>query len=205
MAVTSAVFVSSHTRLSELPATGLPEFVFAGRSNVGKSSLINMLTGRKTLAKTSATPGKTQTINHYLINDQWYLVDLPGYGYAKTSHQAKAGFSRLIRDYLTGRKQIACVFILVDVRHEPLQNDLAAINNVGRMGIPLAIIFTKADKLSRNQLKVNINNYEQRLLETWERLPDYFLSSSVTRQGKEEIIAFIEKALNLATPKKQTR
>lgn len=169
-----------------------PEYAFIGRSNVGKSSLINMLCNHKNLAKTSSTPGKTLLINHFIINREWYLVDLPGYGYAKRSKTEKARLEQMISGYILQRKQLACVFVLVDVRHEPQQIDLEFINWLGASGIPFAIVFTKADKLSAGKVAGNVEAYKAKLTETWEELPPIFITSSETRVGKEELLGYID-------------
>lgn len=195
MIITRAEFIVSSPSLAACPKTDLPEFAFTGRSNVGKSSLINMLAGRKGLAKISSTPGKTRLINHFLFNESWYLVDLPGYGYAKTSKDNRKMFSGLITDYIGGRKSLVCLFLLIDIRHKPLKNDVAFINWLGSNAVPFAIVFTKADKLSSSKLKSNLNQYQKELSLTWESLPAYFVSSSVTQFGKEEILTFIGDTL----------
>ena len=174
----------------------MPEFAFVGRSNVGKSSLVNMLTGNNSLAKVSATPGKTRLINHFTINDEWYLVDLPGYGYARVSKSERKGFSKLLTDYVLNREQLVCLFVLVDSRHEPQRNDLEFINLLGENGVPFAIIFTKADKLSANALASNIAHYGRVLRESWEELPPMFSSSSEKRIGREEILGFVEECIS---------
>lgn len=193
MKISSAKLVSSKVDIKDLPNTQLPEFAFIGRSNVGKSSLINYLTNQPQLARTSSTPGKTQTINHYLINQKFYLVDLPGYGYAKVSEKQKKQFEKMIYDYLIKRETLYCLFVLIDARHEPLKIDLDFLYWVGTNQIPLAIVFTKIDKLSDNQLKKNIQNYQDKLLETWEYLPPIFITSSEKKKGAEEILEFIEQ------------
>lgn len=195
MIIESAEFTVSSPSLAACPKTDLPEFAFTGRSNVGKSSLINMLAGRKGLAKISSTPGKTRLINHFLFNENWYLVDLPGYGYAKTSKDNRKMFSGLITDYIAGRRSMVCLFLLIDIRHKPLKNDVAFINWLGSNAVPFTIVFTKADKLYSSQLKSNLNHYQKELLQTWESLPTHFVSSSVTQSGKEEILTFIGSTL----------
>lgn len=198
MKITSATFISSYADVRKCPAPDKPEFAFIGRSNVGKSSLINMLTLTKKLAKTSVKPGKTQTINHFLINDAWYLVDLPGYGYASVSKTAREGFGKMIEDYVQKRENIACLFILIDARHEPQKNDLSFISWAGSHGVPIAIVFTKADKLGRNDLQKNIRHFEKALLTEWESLPPIFITSSETKGGREEVLDFIDNALKVA-------
>jgi GTP-binding protein len=193
--ITSAEFISSYADVQKCPPPDKPEFAFIGRSNVGKSSLINMLVNSKTLAKTSGKPGKTQTINHYLINKSWYLVDLPGYGYANVSKTIREGFGKIIDGYVLNRENIACLFVLVDCRLEPQKIDLSFIQWAGEKGIPLALIFTKADKLSKNALQKNISIYQKTLLKVWEETPPMLLSSADKKIGKEEILDFIEDAL----------
>ncbi|MCC8020149.1 MAG: ribosome biogenesis GTP-binding protein YihA/YsxC [Rikenellaceae bacterium] len=195
MNVTSAVFDRSSQKVSQIPSGGLPEFAFIGRSNVGKSSLINMLTGRPTLAKVSGTPGKTRLINHFLINDSWYLVDLPGYGYARVSKADRQGFSQLITGYIRKSPSLVFLFVLVDSRHEPQKIDLEFINFLGENSIPFGIVFTKADKLGPGKVKTNIETYGRKLLETWEELPPMFVTSSEKKQGRDEILGFIDQCL----------
>jgi GTP-binding protein len=196
MDIQSVKFVKSSPDLKTCPAEGLPEYAFAGRSNVGKSTLLNMLAGVKKLAKTSSTPGKTRLINHFLINDNWYLVDLPGYGYARINKKSHAGFSSIINDYLIKRKSLACLFILIDCRHEPLKNDLEFIQWSGENQIPISLIFTKTDKISNNLLSSNINSYKKILLTQWEELPLVFSTSGSNYMGREEILKFIDKTNN---------
>ena len=190
-----AKFKCSSERISQVPKDGLKDVAFIGRSNVGKSSLVNMLTGIKGLAKVSGTPGKTRLINHFLINESWYLVDLPGYGYARVSKSTRGEFSKLITDYVLKCDKLHFLFVLVDSRLEPQKIDLRFIEMLGENGIPFGIIFTKADKLSQAQLNRNIKSYSQRLAEQWEELPPIFISSSEKRTGREEILAFIEECL----------
>ncbi|MBM6662755.1 ribosome biogenesis GTP-binding protein YihA/YsxC [Marseilla massiliensis] len=192
MEINTAEFTLSAPRESMCPKDNRIEYAFIGRSNVGKSSLINMLCGKKKLAKTSAMPGKTLLINHFIINREWYLVDLPGYGYAKRSKTEKARLEQMISGYILQRKQLACVFVLVDVRHEPQQIDLEFINWLGASGIPFAIVFTKADKLSAGKVAGNVEAYKAKLTETWEELPPIFITSSETRVGKEELLGYID-------------
>ncbi len=193
MEINAASFVKSSPDLKSCPSSGLPEFAFAGRSNVGKSSLLNMLINVKNLAKTSATPGKTKLINHYLVNQNWYLVDLPGYGYAKTGRKTRDSFWITSEDYLLHRENLVCLFVLIDCRHEPLKSDLEFINWAGTSQIPMALIFTKIDKLSASALKHNMDRYRNRLLESWEELPPVFITSSSKYRGREEILNFIEE------------
>jgi GTP-binding protein len=193
MKINLAEFVISNTEVSKCPQDRLPEYAFIGRSNVGKSSLINALTDQKDLAKTSARPGKTQLINHFLINKNWFLVDLPGYGYAQVSKEKRDTFQKFITDYFLKREQLVCTFVLVDSRLEPQKIDLEFLNFLGSNQIPFCIVFTKADKLGSTTLQKNIRLYESKLLEFWETLPTYFISSAITKNGKEEIIDFIHK------------
>lgn len=199
MNITSATFRCSSPKLSQCPADNRHEFAFIGRSNVGKSSLINMLTDSPSLAKVSSTPGKTKLINHFLINGNWYLVDLPGYGYARVSKSERREFSKLILDYVLERKQMHFLFVLVDSRLEPQKIDLDFINLLGEHGIPFGIVFTKCDKLSSNQAESNIARYRRTLLQSWEELPPMFRTSSEKRQGREAILDFINNCLTAAT------
>ncbi|MEF8803065.1 MULTISPECIES: ribosome biogenesis GTP-binding protein YihA/YsxC [Bacteroides] len=192
MEITSAEFVISNTDVKKCPAGIFPEYAFIGRSNVGKSSLINMLTSRKGLAMTSATPGKTMLINHFLINKNWYLVDLPGYGYARRGQKGKDQIRTIIEDYILEREQMTNLFVLIDSRLEPQKIDLEFIEWLGENGIPFAIIFTKADKLKGGRLKMNINSYLRELGKQWEELPPHFISSSEDRTGRAEILDYIE-------------
>jgi GTP-binding protein len=193
MKIVKAEFISSYADVSRCPAPDKPEFAFIGRSNVGKSSLINMLTGSRKLAKTSVTPGKTQTINHYLINESWYLVDLPGYGYANVSKSTRAGFGAMIENYVTRRENLTSLFILIDSRLPPQAIDLDFIEWAGSKDVPLALLFTKIDKLSRNDLNKNLKVYEKTLLSRWEELPTVILTSSEKKNGKEEILELIDE------------
>ena len=200
MEITSAEFVISNTDVKKCPAGTFPEYAFIGRSNVGKSSLINMLTARKGLAMTSATPGKTMLINHFLINKNWYLVDLPGYGYARRGQKGKDQIRTIIEDYILEREQMTNLFLLIDSRLEPQKIDLEFMEWLGENGIPISIIFTKADKLKSGRLKMNINAYLRELSKQWEELPPYFISSSENRTGRTEILDYIEsinKDLNI--------
>lgn len=198
MNITSATFRCSSQKLSQCPADNRHEFAFIGRSNVGKSSLINMLTDSPSLAKVSSTPGKTKLINHFLINGNWYLVDLPGYGYARVSKSERREFSKLILDYVLEREQMHFLFVLVDSRLEPQKIDLDFINLLGEHGIPFGIVFTKCDKLSSNQAESNIARYRRTLLQSWEELPPMFRTSSEKRQGREVILDFIDNCLTAA-------
>lgn len=192
MVITSAEFVISNSRVNKCPTTGLPEYAFIGRSNVGKSSLINMLTGRKGLAMTSQKPGKTQLINHFLINKDWYLVDLPGYGYARLSRDGRDGLRKMIEDYILERTELVCLFVLLDSRLEPQRIDLEFIEWLGEEGIPFALVFTKADKLSKGKLAANIAAYKERLLQQWEELPPLFITSAEARLGRDELLSYID-------------
>ncbi|WP_455075453.1 ribosome biogenesis GTP-binding protein YihA/YsxC [Porphyromonas catoniae] len=192
MLIKSAEFVVSNSRVEKCPTTGLPEYAFIGRSNVGKSSLINMLTGRKGLAMTSQKPGKTQLINHFIINKEWHLVDLPGYGYARLSKDGRDGLRRMIEDYVLERRELVCLFVLLDARLEPQKIDLEFIEWLGEESVPFALVFTKADKLSKGKLSANISAYKDRLLEAWEELPPLFITSSEERTGREELLNYIE-------------
>lgn len=199
MEITSAEFKISNTRIDKCPQDGLPEYAFIGRSNVGKSSLINMLTRKPKLAMTSSTPGKTLLINHFLINKQWYLVDLPGYGYAKRGKKQQEKIQQIIEDYVLDREALTCLFVLVDSRHEPQKIDLEFIEWLGENGVPFAIIFTKADKLNITQQRENITNYLHKLEEQWEELPPYFLTSAEKQTGRNEVLDYIDsinKSLN---------
>ena len=192
MVITSAEFVISNSRVNKCPTTGLPEYAFIGRSNVGKSSLINMLTGRKGLAMTSQKPGKTQLINHFLINKDWYLVDLPGYGYARLSRDGRDGLRKMIEDYILERTELVCLVALLDSRLDPQRIDLEFIEWLGEEGIPFALVFTKADKLSKGKLAANIAAYKERLLQQWEELPPLFITSSEARMGRDELLSYID-------------
>lgn len=200
MEITSAEFVISNTDVKKCPAGIFPEYAFIGRSNVGKSSLINMLTNRKGLAMTSATPGKTMLINHFFINKNWYLVDLPGYGYARRGQKGKDQIRTIIEDYILEREQMTNLFVLIDSRLEPQKIDLEFMEWLGENGIPFSIIFTKADKLKGGRLKMNINAYLRELGKQWEELPPHFVSSSEDRTGRIDILNYIEninKDLNI--------
>lgn len=196
MEVTKAEFVSSVADVKKCPPPDRPEFAFIGRSNVGKSSLINMLVGRKQLAKTSNKPGKTQTINHFIINNQWYLVDLPGYGFASVSKSLKEGFGKIIDSYVLKRENLDCLFILLDSRLEPQKIDLSFMEWAGAAGVPIGLIFTKSDKLSANELNKSMRRYENVLLQTWTELPPNFITSSQTKKGKEELLNFIDEVIS---------
>ena len=193
MEIKKAEFTLSAPVVSMCPNDNKPEYAFIGRSNVGKSSLINMLSRNKKLAKTSSTPGKTLLINHFLINREWYLVDLPGYGYAKRSKTEVAKLDQMIRGYILEREQLVNVFVLVDIRLEPQKIDLEFINWLGLSSIPFAIIFTKADKLSEGKVKASVDAYVRKMLETWEEMPPYFVTSSEKARGRDEVLDYIDQ------------
>ena len=193
MEIKKATFVVSNSDYRKCPDSRLPEYAFIGRSNVGKSSLINMLTGVKGLAKTSVKPGKTQLINHFLINDEWYLVDLPGYGYARTSKTSRERWQKMIVDYILKREQLVNVFVLVDSRIPPQNIDVEFINFLGQNGVPLSMVFTKIDKQKQREVAVTVNNYRQLLSELWEEPPEMFLTSSATRYGRESLLSRIDE------------
>ncbi len=197
MIIKSAEFVISNQDVNKCPETERPEYAFIGRSNVGKSSLINMLTNRKKLAKTSSTPGKTQLINHFLVNEEWYLVDLPGYGFAKISKTAREKWGKMIHNYLMKRKNLRCTFILIDIRLKPQNIDLDFLEWMGINQLPFIIIFTKSDKLNKFNLVNNIELYKSTLLEKWAELPQFIVSSSVKSQGKEAILELISETNKL--------
>lgn len=192
MEIKSAEFVISNTNVKKCPAGYLPEYAFIGRSNVGKSSLINMLTGKKGLAMTSQKPGKTMLINHFLINGQWYLVDLPGYGFARRGKEGRENIQRIIEDYILEREQMTNLFLLIDSRLEPQVIDIEFMGWLGEHGIPFSIVFTKGDKLKGGRLNTNIQQYLKKLKEQWEELPPYFVTSSENRMGKKELLDYIE-------------
>jgi len=197
MKINQSEFITSSTKIEQCPKADKPEYAFIGRSNVGKSSLINMITGRKKLVKVSGSPGKTITINHFLINENWYLVDLPGYGYAKRSKSERAKWEKMIRNYILKRTNLLTVFLLVDARHEPQKLDIDFIDWLGISQIPFMIVFTKEDKLKKMQLEKNLQIYKKRLSESWEELPGSFVASSVTGKGKDEILQFISDTNHL--------
>ena len=196
MEIKNAQFIISNTDIKKCPTDGKPEYAFIGRSNVGKSSLINILTNRKNLAMTSAKPGKTTLINHFLINGEWYIVDLPGYGFAQRGKEGRKNISKIINDYILYRQALTCLFLLIDCRHEPQKIDLEFIQFLGENGIPFCIIFTKIDKLGKVKLSENISNYKDTLLENWEELPPIFLTSSLKKEGRDEILDHIEMINN---------
>ena len=196
MNVAHAEFVLSNTKVELCPKSKIPEYAFIGRSNVGKSSLINMLCNRKKLAKTSSRPGKTQLINHFLINKQWYLVDLPGYGYARVSKTQKKTFQKFITNYFIKRKELIAAFLLIDLRHKPQTLDLEFMRWLGENYIPFSIVFTKADKLKEKEIKKNTSEYFKRLKNDWEEMPKYFITSSEKRLGRDELLSYINHINN---------
>ena len=193
MKITSAEFKISSPRADMCPKSDIPEYAFIGRSNVGKSSLINMLTERNKLAMTSSTPGKTMLINHFLINESWYLVDLPGYGFAMRGKKEMDKLQNMISHYVLDREQLTCLFVLIDIRHEPQKKDLDFLEFIGENGVPFAIIFTKADKISKAKQTFNVNAYMDKLKEQWEELPPYFVTSSSSRLGRDEVLNYIDE------------
>lgn len=195
MEIKKAEYTISSAKLSQCPKDGRPEFAFIGRSNVGKSSLINMLANRKGLAKTSATPGKTLLINHFNINDQWYIVDLPGYGFAKRSKKVLDEINNMISSYILHREELLNVFLLIDIRHDPQKIDLEFMEWLGTNGIPFSIVFTKADKLGPVKARMNVEKYLKSLLDTWEELPPHFITSSEKKTGRDELLTYIEEIL----------
>ncbi|MBI1227345.1 MAG: YihA family ribosome biogenesis GTP-binding protein [Bacteroidetes bacterium] len=196
MEITTAAYSGSFVKVEDCPASNIPEYAFIGRSNVGKSSLINMLTGRKGLAHVSNTPGKTQTINFFNINETWHLVDLPGYGYAKTNKKIRAGFGPMIENYLLKREALTCTFVLVDSNIEPRKNDMEFINFLGENQVPFVIAYTKCDRLSKAQLDRHLTAIRAAILESWETLPQEFITSSEYRNGREDILSFIQEVNN---------
>lgn len=195
MKITSSKFIVSKTHWKECPSPNLPEYAFIGRSNVGKSSLINLLCGNKNLAKTSSTPGKTKLINHFLINENWFLCDLPGYGYAKVSKKSREEWGKMIKDYILNRENLMNTFVLLDSRIKPQQIDIDFMLFLGKKEIPFSIIFTKSDKLKQSELISNIKIYEEKLFKYWEELPPYFVTSSEKKIGKEKVLNYI-KSIN---------
>jgi len=193
MEIKSAEFVSSYVSYKDCPQNNIPEYAFVGRSNVGKSSLINMLLERKKLAKTSQSPGKTQLINQFIVNDNWVLTDLPGYGYAKVGKSMRKDFNKLINDYALYRENLMCMFVLLDSRHAPQKNDLGFMKWLGENQIPFVMVFTKADKLSSSATNNNIMNYKKEMLKEWESVPDIFITSAENKNGRIELLNFIEK------------
>ncbi len=197
MRIKETKFITSSPGMHKCPPPDLPEYAFMGRSNVGKSSLLNMITNRKKLAKISSTPGKTQLINHFIINEEWYLVDLPGYGYAKISLYKKQSWEKMIKDYILKRKNLMSLFLLIDSRIPPQQIDLNFIDLLGINQIPFVLLFTKSDKLSKNQLDSSLTAYKKQLQNSWEELPELIVTSSVNKTGREEILNYIEKSNKL--------
>lgn len=195
MHIHSATFVISNSKRTACPEDGLQEYAFIGRSNVGKSSLINMLTSVKDLAKTSSKPGKTLLINHFIINEAWYIVDLPGYGYAKISKAMRETVHKMISDYVTNREQLACLFVLLDSRHEPQEIDMDFLEFLGENGVPFAIIFTKTDKISQAEVGSNVRKFKEKMLETWEELPPIFQTSAEKMRGRDEVLDYIESVI----------
>ena len=193
MIIKDARFICSNTKIDKLPKDNIPEYAFIGRSNVGKSSLINALVQRKGLAKTSSTPGKTIAINHFVVNNSWYLVDLPGYGYAQRSKKSREEWRVMLANYISRRRNLICTFVLVDSRIEPQDSDVGFMEWLGENQVPFCIVFTKADKISKAELSRNVEAYKKRLLEDWEELPQLFITSSETKLGREEILDFIEQ------------
>ena len=195
MDIKTVRFLMSNTQLPAMPPADKPEFAFVGRSNVGKSSLINALMGRKDLARVSATPGKTQTVNHFMVNEAWYLVDLPGYGYARVSKTQRAEFSKMMRDYLTRRENLVCVFVLVDMRVPPQDLDLAFLRFLGENGVPFSILFTKSDKVSQSEKAKHKRDFEKAVMAEWEEMPKTIMTSSVTGTGNKEVLDFIQSCM----------
>jgi GTP-binding protein len=193
MMIRKAEFLMSNTRIDRLPNDNIPEYAFIGRSNVGKSSLINMLVQRRGLAKTSSVPGKTVAINHFIVNDAWYLVDLPGYGYAQHSKKQRDAWRIMISNYITQRRNLVTTFVLVDSRLEPQNNDLGFMEWLGENQVPFCIVFTKADKVSKAELDKNVEMFKAKLLEEWEELPPLFITSSEKKQGRDEVLDYIEQ------------
>ncbi len=193
MEIKKAEFLMSNTRIDRLPNDNIPEYAFIGRSNVGKSSLINILVQRRGLAKTSSVPGKTVAINHFIVNNAWYLVDLPGYGYAQHSKKQREAWRIMINNYITQRRNLVCTFVLVDSRLEPQNNDLGFMDWLGESQVPFCIVFTKADKVSKTELDKNVEMLKTRLLEEWEELPPIFITSSEKKQGRDEVLDYIEE------------
>jgi len=202
MIIRSASFVTSSAKISQLPAPDYPEYAFIGRSNVGKSSLINMLVGRKGLAKTSGSPGKTQTINHFIINESWYLVDLPGYGYARVSQKTREQWDKLFTSYVTLRENLILLFVLVDARHEPMASDLAFMERLALNGVPFARVFTKSDKLSAAEAEKNRAEHDRVMLRTWESLPPTFVTSAARGTGRDELLDYINSNMIFFTGRK---
>lgn len=201
MFIKSANYLGGYEKIKQCPTDGRPEFAFMGRSNVGKSSLINMLCNRNKLARVSGTPGKTRLMNYYLINDKWYLTDLPGIGYAKVSKKQRGEWEKMIQDYLNKRKELQVVFFLVDGRLEPQKNDLEFINKMGAAGVPFVIVFTKADKPKQRELQKNISRFKKAMLKDWEAVPEIFVTSSEKKSGREALLSYIEGLADVALQK----
>ena len=197
MKINEVAFVKSSKNPEGCPKPDKPEYAIIGRSNVGKSSILNMLAGNRKVAHISSTPGKTRLINHFVVDNEWYLVDLPGYGYAKTSKKSREEFRVMIENYLIRRKNLICLFVLIDSRHEPQKIDLEFIEWIGKKYIPFVLCFTKSDKLTAGKLKNNVDNYKNALLETWESLPEIFITSAIKKTGREEILSYIEKTIKV--------
>ena len=195
MIIRSASFVTSSSKISQCPPPSIPEYAFIGRSNVGKSSLLNMLVNRKGLAKISGSPGKTQTINHFLINEDWYLVDLPGYGYARVSHKMREQWNRLFTSYITVRENLVSLFVLIDARHEPMSVDLAFMEKLALGNVPFARVFTKSDKISSLERDRNIDLHNRTMLQRWETLPPTFITSAIKGSGRDEILNYISETM----------
>jgi GTP-binding protein len=195
MIIKESTFIKSSVEMKLLPPADLPEFAFIGRSNVGKSSLINMLVGKKELAKTSGNPGKTQTINHFIINKNWYLVDLPGYGFARVSQEQRKKWEKMINTYLQKRENLINVFVLIDIRVPPQESDIGFINNLGKAGIPISIVFTKADKVNKTDSEHNTTAFNNVILESWTELPSSFITSAEKKTGRDEILNYIEASI----------
>lgn len=200
MVIKSTEFIKSSATFKDCPQEVFPEYAFLGRSNVGKSSLINMVVGRKEIAKTSGTPGKTRLINHFLINDAWFLCDLPGYGFARVSKEIRQKWDLVIKNYMLKRPYLLCSFVLIDIRHEPLKNDMDFLHWIGSKGLPFVLVFTKADKLSTTQKSKNLARYEKKLSESWDPLPPIIISSSKTGQGRDDILAVVSSCNNEFVP-----
>lgn len=204
MKISKSYFLCSNTKFDRLPKDNIPEYAFIGRSNVGKSSLINMLTQHGGLAKTSSVPGKTITINHFVINDSWYIVDLPGYGFAQHSKKTREEWRIMLNNYISRRRNLVTTFVLVDSRIEPQASDIGFMEWLGENGVPFCIVFTKADKLSKTQVNLNVENYKKRLLQDWEELPPIFVTSSEKQMGRDEVLDYIEQQNNVIEEMKKT-
>lgn len=205
MKISKSYFLCSNTKFDKLPKDNMPEYAFIGRSNVGKSSLINMLTQHGGLAKTSSVPGKTITINHFVVNDSWYIVDLPGYGFAQHSKKTREDWRIMLNNYISRRRNLVTTFVLVDSRIEPQASDIGFMEWLGENGVPFCIVFTKTDKLSKTQVNLNVENYKKRLLEDWEELPPIFITSSEKQIGRDEVLDYIEEQNNEIENLKNTK